>query len=89
MADIGGDVGAAVLYTPETLLGSEIEIRHAGHPWDGTHTAVRERLVNGSVLWAGFFGALHAGRYELRVRGDASRSIELDVVGGVVTESRW
>jgi hypothetical protein len=89
MADIGGDVGAAVLYTPVDLLGLEIEIRADGAEWEGTHTAVRERHVGDSVLYAGFFGALAAGRYELRVRDDASRQMSFEVVGGTVTEARW
>jgi hypothetical protein len=89
MADIGGDIGAAVIYTPQTLAGLEIEIRPVGSEWDGTHTAVRERQLDGSVIWAAFFATLHAGRYELRLREDASRSMPLEVIGGVVTEVEW
>ena len=54
MADVGGNVGAAVVYTPEALLGRELEIRRAGRPWDGTHTAVRERTLGASSVCAGF-----------------------------------
>jgi hypothetical protein len=89
MADIGGDIGAAVLYTPETLLGSEIEIRPAGHEWDGTHTAVRERRLRDSVRYAGYFASLGAGRYEVRLRGDTSCQVELVVRGGEVAEVTW
>jgi hypothetical protein len=89
LADIGGDVGAAVLYVPATLAGREIEIRPAGTAWDGTHTGVRERHVEGAVIWAAFFGSLRAGRYELRVRGDESRTEVIDVAGGHVTEAEW
>ena len=89
LADIGGDVGAAVLHVPATLTGLEIEIRSVGAEWDGTHTAVRERHVNGTVIWAAFFGSLVAGRYELRVRGDATRSVEIEVCGGEVADATW
>ena len=89
MADVGGDVGAAVVYTPEGLVGRELEIRPLGRAWDGTHTAVRERHVGASTLWAGFFGALPAGRYQVRLRGDASRSIDVSVVGAAVTETTY
>ena len=89
MADVGGDVGAAVVYTPEALAGRELEIRPLGRAWDGTHTAVRERHVGASTAWAGFFGALRAGRYEVRIRGDASRPIDLTVTGGAVTEATY
>jgi hypothetical protein len=89
MTDIGGDRGAAVLYVPEELAGLEIEIRPVGAPWDGTHTAVRERHLGASVIWAAFFGSLAAGRYEVRVKGDQERDFELLVEGGHVTEATW
>jgi hypothetical protein len=89
LADIGGEVGAAVLHVPATLRGLEIEVRPVGAEWDGTHTAVRERHVNGTVIWAAFFGSLIAGCYELRVRGDATRIVEIEVVGGEVADATW
>jgi hypothetical protein len=92
MADVGGDVGAAVLYVPQSLAGLEIEIRPVGSPWDGRHTAVRERHLGDSVSWAAFFGSLAAGRYELRVKGSDvrdSRAVELEVSGGHVAEVNW
>jgi hypothetical protein len=89
LADIGGDVGAAVLHVPATLGRLEIEIRRVGAAWNGTHTAVRERHVNGTVIWAAFFGSLVAGRYELRLRGDGGRTLELEVRGGEVADATW
>jgi hypothetical protein len=89
LTDIGGDVGAAVVYVPEHLAGLEIEIRAVGAEWDGTHTGVRERHVGGAVLHAGFFGTLHAGRYEVRLRDDDARAVPIEVCGGAVTEARW
>jgi hypothetical protein len=90
LTDIGGDVGAAVLYVPESLAGLEIEIRPTGSTWDGTHTAVRERHVGAdTVIWAAFFGSLRAGGYDVRIRGDDRRELELEVDGGRVTEARW
>ena len=89
VSDIGGDIGAAVVYVPETLAGLEIEIRPIGSVWDGTHTAVRERPVGSSVVYAGFFGSLPAGRYELRLKGDERREVKLAVRGGEVAEVTW
>ena len=89
MADVGGDVGAAVVYTPEGLVGRELEIRLARPPM-GRHPHRGPRAPLGaSTLWAGFFGALPAGRYEVRLRGDASRSIDVSVVGAAVTETSY
>jgi hypothetical protein len=78
-----------VVYTPEALRGRELEIRLAGRPWDGTHTAVRERTLGAASVWAGFFGALPAGRYQVRLRGDASCAIDFAVVGATVTETSY
>jgi hypothetical protein len=89
LSDIGGDIGAAVVYTPSTLAGLEIEIRRARGEWDGTHTAVRERHVQDRVIWAAFFGSLRAGDYELRVRGSGAPAVRLHVDGGHVAETRW
>jgi hypothetical protein len=43
LVDIGGDVGAAVVTTPPSLDGEEIEIRPDPGEWTGRHVAVRPR----------------------------------------------
>ena len=89
VVDIGGEVGAAVVYVPKSLAGHELEVRAVGTEWTGTHTAVRERLVADARVWAACFGALAIGRYEVRVRDHGTRALELAVRGGEVTEARW
>jgi hypothetical protein len=88
--DIGPHAGALVLYTNEDLAGTEIEIRPEGEPWLGAHTAVRERHVGGRVLYAGIFGSLAPGSYELRLKGGGPGSFDLTTVvaAGSVTEAR-
>jgi hypothetical protein len=71
MLDIGTDVGALVVYSSELLAGQEIEIRPHGGSWAGLHTAVRPRHLGTAVLYAGVFGSLAAGSYDLRVRSVA------------------
>jgi hypothetical protein len=84
--DIGGDVGAAVVYVGDSLNGRELEIRGAGEPWAGVHTGVWQRTVVEDVVWAGVFGSLPAGEYEVRVLGDATTTSQrLTVSGGAVT----
>jgi hypothetical protein len=68
LVDIGEGAGALVVYTSETLLGREIEIRPHGGSWAGVHTAVRARHMGERVLHAGVFGTLPVGHYDLRVR---------------------
>jgi hypothetical protein len=87
--DIGGDLGAAIVHTPANLVGSEIEIRHEGTPWDGTHVAVRARSIPGGEVYAALFPGLRQGRYEVRVRGDEEGLVAgVDVVGARVRETR-
>ncbi len=88
--DIGGVTGAAVLYTPASLEGREIEIRTAGKSWQGAHTAVRRRCLRGGDCFAAVFGALLNGCYEFRVRGTGNEpELRVVVPGGVTTEVTW
>ncbi len=90
VVDIGVATGAAVIYAPPYLDGSEIELRRAAGPWDGTHTAVRRRHLPASTCFAGVFGSLPAGRYQARLRGsDTGPVVDLDVTGGAVAELTW
>jgi hypothetical protein len=89
--DIGGSIGAAVVYADADLEGAEIEIRRVGSPWNGTHTAVRRRNLPTRSTFAGVFESLPAGCYELRRRGDHPRedAVAVEIQGGAVTETRW
>jgi hypothetical protein len=88
LLDIGGDVGAAIITTEASFVGSEIEVRRCGTAWDGTHVAVRARHVSGGVVHAALFSGLRQGRYEVRVRGDADGpTATLVVEGGRVMET--
>jgi hypothetical protein len=88
LVDLGGDVGAAIVSTPATLIGSEIEIRRCGVAWDGTHVAVRERHVAGGLVYAALFSGLAQGHYEVRLRGDVDGpATDLNVEGGRVSET--
>jgi hypothetical protein len=87
--DIGGDLGAAIIFTPATLVGLEIEIRRVGTPWDGTHVAVRTRSVPGGEVYAALFPGLQHGRYEVRVRGhDNGPVATVEVDAARVSETR-
>jgi hypothetical protein len=66
--DIGPGAGAAIVLTPPSLCGEEIEIRRAGDAWTGTHVAVRARRGGADTRYAAIFGSLPQGPYECRVR---------------------
>jgi hypothetical protein len=90
VVDIGGDLGALIVYAPEELVGVEIEIARAatppGHP---VHNVVRARQVGDEVICAAVFPVLPAGTYVPwgnRVSPDASA---FTVAGGQITELDW
>ena len=88
VVDIGGDVGAAIVRTPATLVGSEIEIRRCGAAWDGSHVAVRARHLPGGDVHAAFFPGLGQGTYQVRLRGDEDGPVTtLAVEGGRVSDT--
>ena len=91
MVDVGGSYGALVVVTPESLLGSEIEIRRGGRAWSGVHTAVRRRDLRDMVSHAGLFGSLLEGEYELRIigSGPGAPTVPATVTAGEVVEVRW
>jgi hypothetical protein len=88
--DIGGDIGAAIIYAPSRLGGQELEVRRLGAPWDGTHVAVRECRLPGGTRWAALFGSLHHGSYETRLKGDGTSPVlAFEVTGGRVADADW
>jgi hypothetical protein len=88
--DLGGDIGAAVIYALAGLDGEEIEFRAVGEPWAGTHTAVRERRLPGGSRWAAVVGPVRKGSYDARLKGaNDPPTICFEVVGGVVACADW
>jgi hypothetical protein len=88
VADIGGDVGALVLYTAPEMCGVEIDIEPIGRPDRRTHVAVRERRVAAGSLYAAFYPALVAGEYTVLMPApDPPRTVTIE--GGTVTEVAW
>jgi hypothetical protein len=90
--DIGPGAGAAIVLTPPSLCGDEIEIRRAGEAWTGTHVAVRARHGGQVIRYAAIFGSLPQGPYEFRVRHrpeetGAVLSVQVDDAG--VALAHW
>jgi hypothetical protein len=69
--DIGGSVGALLVYTDEAVLGLEIEVTPTDVGGPPTHTAVRERQLPLGSRFAAVFPALPAGTYRLPSVGSA------------------
>ncbi len=84
--DIGGDIGALILYTKASLRGYQIDVSLRGDtPTKRIHTDVLERRIGGCPVFAAVFAALPEGEYVTW-----SDPVEaFTVVGGVITEVNW
>lgn len=86
--DIGGDIGALVLYTGADLDGEEIELSLAVPDAERFHNQVHERHFGGKVAFAAVYPEIHAGEYH--VWGRASEPVETVIIrGGEVAEIDW
>jgi len=84
--DIGGDIGALVLYADQNLVGVEIDLTPAGRPsHHAVHTAVRRRRVADRDIVCGVYPELPAGTYTVwGLHGAPIATVRID--GGVVSE---
>lgn len=84
--DIGGGVGALVLYADEAYLDAEIDITPSGTPRSHQiHTTIRRRRAPAQVSVAGVYPELAEGSYT--VWGlDGEPLAEVTITGGRVTE---
>ena len=91
--DIGGDVGALVVYLAERPPTGEIEACPAGEPAARFHTGVHRRSIpagprgresgSDAWAWAAVFPEITEGRYELLDHGGVPMA-DVTVSGGSV-----
>ena len=86
--DIGGDIGALILYTDAHDQGREIEVSAIGSDNERVHTAIHQRLVSGQVVFAGIFPQLREGAYRIWV-DRPELADRVTIVGGRVSEVDW
>ena len=86
--ELGGDLGAIVVYTDASFLHTEIEISAEGSDDQRSHKDVLERVVAGRSLYAAVFDNLPAGTYTLW-HDDFARTRGATVTGGAVAELDW
>ena len=86
--DLGGDVGALILYTDREMLGIEVEISASGEDDRRSHKEVLEREIGGRPVFSAVFDNVPAGRHTLWVN-DAARQRGILVKGGEVAELDW
>jgi hypothetical protein len=85
--DIGGTVGAPLVHTPASMVGTELEATRAGGP--PRHVAIIAPRTTERVTHTAVFPALPAGQYQLYCKSDGPVRLHATVIGGRVTETRW
>jgi len=86
--EIGGDLGALVVYADAAVHGAEIEISPEGADADRSHKEVLHRPVAGRPTYAAVFDRIAGGSYTLWVQ-DAAVARGVAVKGGCITELDW
>jgi hypothetical protein len=79
--DIGGDVGALVLYTPPELHRREIDVIRVGHG-HRVHAAVLHRVVDGRDVFAAVYPELTAATWR-------TPAGVVTIEGGAVAHVDW
>ena len=87
MMELGGDIGALILYTPADLDGAEIEIS-LGPGTRRTHSRVRPRHTPAGTRYAAVYPGLPAGCYTIW-RDERRPAGTVTVTGGQVASCRW
>ena len=85
--DIGGDVGALVLYADERCLGREIDLTPVNMArTHHIHTLIRRRRARDRDIVAGVYPELNEGEYTVWGVDDGGPIGRVEIVGGQVTE---
>ena len=84
--DIGGQIGALILYADPAWLGVEIDLSPEGAPRSHhVHTMIRRRRAPDREIIAGVYPELQAGAYTLW-HPDGSELARVTIEGGRVAE---
>jgi len=81
--DIGGDIGAVIVYLGDQPVGPELDIRPTGDDLGRFHTGVHDRVIVGVTTRVAVFPEVRAATYELLDR-DGEPFAVLEAVGGEV-----
>ena len=85
LLDIGGDVGAMIVYLDHTTPSGEIVARPPGRPWAHFHTGVHPRDVGGRTVHVAVFPEVVEGGYDL-LDPHGEPMARIRVTGGQVSE---
>ncbi len=83
MLDIGGEIGAVIVYLGDQTVGPELDIRPAGDDAGRFHTGVHHQVVDGAATPVAVFPEVRTGSYEL-LDQHGQPFAEVAAVGGEV-----
>lgn len=86
--DIGGDIGALIVYAEPDLYDTPIELSPVGADDEKFHQHVLERPMPGKTMYAAVFDKVTQGTYTIWLRGEA-RIRDFEVTGATVSEVDW
>ena len=86
--DIGGDIGALVVYSDAEYIDTPVEVSPTGADDQRVHQHVLERPMPGGTSYAAVFDKITAGRYTLWFEGEP-RERDVKITGGAVAEVNW
>jgi hypothetical protein len=86
--EIGGELGALVVFTDGAHVHDEIEISPAGEDARRSHKDVLERVVGSRSVFAAVFDRLPGGEYTLWHEG-APLARGVHVLAGAIAEHHW
>ncbi len=86
--DIGGEIGALVVYAEAELYDTPIEVSPAGADSERFHQHVLERPMPSGTVYAAVFDKITEGSYTLWLHGKP-RVRNFEITGGSVAEVDW
>jgi hypothetical protein len=85
LLDIGGDVGAMIVYLDRPTPSGELVAQPPGRPREHFHTGVHPRDMGGTTVQVAVFPEVVEGVYDL-LDPDGQPMARISVTGGHVTE---
>lgn len=86
--DIGGTIGALIVYADEALIDTPVEVSPADSDDGKFHQHVLERPMPEGTSYAAVFDKVAEGKYTLWLHGEP-RVRHFEITGGAVAEVDW
>jgi hypothetical protein len=86
--DIGGKIGALIVYSIAALVDTPIEVSPTGADDERFHQHILERPMPGGTSYAAVFDKIREGSYTLWLHGEP-RVRDFNIVGGEIAEVDW